>query len=206
MSALLICVNGGEKQPETFHLTTPTTRFTLHPFSHYTIMPHKPTRRAVYAGSFDPPTNGHLWMITEAQQLFDELIVAIGVNPEKRSSYTLAERKQFLEDITATFPNVHVASFEYEFLVNYAHDVGADFIVRGIRSASDYEYERAIRYINADLQPTIQTVFLMPPREIAEISSTMVKGLVGPKGWRNIVQRYVPQAVYAKLLADNVDK
>ncbi|MDK4679765.1 pantetheine-phosphate adenylyltransferase [Kingella negevensis] len=169
-------------------------------------MPQRTFRRAVYAGSFDPPTNGHLWMITEAQQLFDELIVAIGVNPDKKSSYTVAERMAFLQDMVAPFDNVRVASFEYEFLVNYAHDVGATFIVRGIRSATDYEYERAIRYINADLQPSIQTVFLMPPREIAEISSTMVKGLVGPKGWRDIVHRYVPDPVYQKILADNIHK
>ena len=166
-------------------------------------MTRHPPRRAVYAGSFDPPTNGHLWMITEAARLFDELTVAIGINPEKRSSYTLDERKQFLQDICAPFPNVRIASFENEFLVNYAREMGTTFIVRGIRTASDYEYERAIRYINADLQPAIQTVFLMPPREIAEISSTMVKGLVGPKGWRDILRRYVPDAVYRKILSDN---
>ena len=163
-------------------------------------------RRAVYAGSFDPPTNGHLWMIAEAQQLFDELVVAIGVNPDKKSSYTVAERIAFLQDMAKPYPNVRVASYEHQFLVNYAHEVGADFIVRGIRSAGDYEYERAMRHINADLQPSIQTIFLMPPREIAEISSTMVKGLVGPKGWREIVKRYVPPSVYHKILADNADK
>lgn len=160
-------------------------------------------RRAVYAGSFDPPTNGHLWMIAEAQQLFDELIVAIGVNPDKKNSYTVTERKAFLEAMCTPFRNVRISSFEYEFLVNYAHDVGANFIVRGIRSSADYEYERAIRYINADLQPSIQTIFLMPPREIAEISSTMVKGLVGPKGWRNIVHRYVPSVVFDQILREN---
>lgn len=164
------------------------------------------TRRAVYAGSFDPPTNGHLWMIQEAQQLFDELIVAIGVNPEKKSNYTVPERCAMLQDITHEFSNVCVASFENEFLVNYANKMGAKFIVRGIRSASDYEYERAVRHINADLQPEIQTVFLMPPREIAEISSTMVKGLVGPSGWRDIVERYVPQAVYQKILQDFAER
>ncbi|MDO4433420.1 MAG: pantetheine-phosphate adenylyltransferase [Alysiella sp.] len=163
----------------------------------------RPTRRAVYAGSFDPPTNGHLWMIAQAQQLFDELIVAIGVNPEKKSSYSLSERKQMLEDMVQPFGNVRVSSFENQFLVNYAHSIEAAFVVRGIRSASDYEYERAIRHINADLQPEIQTVFLMPPREIAEISSTMVKGLVGPIGWRDMVSRYVPPAVLHKILADN---
>lgn len=163
-------------------------------------------RRAVYAGSFDPPTNGHLWMIAQAQQLFDELIVAIGVNPDKKSTYSIDERQQMLEAICGEFENVKVAAYENEFLVNYANSVEAGFIVRGIRSGSDYEYERAVRYINADLQPNIQTVFLMPPREIAEISSTMVKGLVGPKGWREMVSRYVPIAVYEKILADYADK
>ena len=158
-------------------------------------------RRAVYAGSFDPPTNGHLWMIAQAAQLFDELIVAIGINPDKKNSYSVAERETLLSQIVEPYANVRVVSFEYNFLVNFAHEIGAAFIVRGIRSSS--EYERAIRYINADLQPSIQTVFLMPPREIAEISSTMVKGLIGPKGWRDIVQRYVPQPVYQKMLADN---
>ncbi|QMT33747.1 pantetheine-phosphate adenylyltransferase [Conchiformibius steedae DSM 2580] len=163
-------------------------------------------RRAVYAGSFDPPTNGHLWMIAQAQQLFDELIVAIGVNADKKSTYTVAERQQMLQDITAQFANVRIAAFENDFLVNYADSVGARFIVRGIRTGADYEYERAVRYINADLQPEIRTVFLMPPREIAEISSTMVKGLVGYKGWRQVLLRYVPDAVYQKILMDNQER
>lgn len=161
-----------------------------------------PSRRAVYAGSFDPPTNGHLWMITEAQQLFDELIVAIGVNPDKKSTYTVAERREMLEQMTQGFNNVRVDSFENEFLVNYAHKVGAGFIVRGIRTATDYEYERAVRHINADLQANVRTVFLMPPREIVEISSTMVKGLVGYQGWQAMVERYVPPAVFQKMLTD----
>lgn len=163
----------------------------------------QPTSRAVYAGSFDPPTNGHLWMIRQAQTMFDELIIAIGVNPDKKSTYTIAERYAMLEAITQEFPNVRIHSFENRFLVDYAHDVDAKFIVRGIRTASDYEYERTIRYINSDLQPDILTIFLMPPREFAEVSSTMVKGMVGPSGWRQMIRRYVPDAVYEKILADN---
>lgn len=166
----------------------------------------KPIRRAVYAGSFDPPTNGHLWMIREAQALFDELIIAIGINPDKKSTYTLEERKTMLEAITREFPNVRVSSFENRFLVDFAHNVEAKFIVRGIRTASDYEYERSIRYINADLQPEVLTVFLMPPREFAEVSSTMVKGMVGPTGWRQTIRRYLPDAVYEKILHDNLNK
>ncbi|WP_274585616.1 pantetheine-phosphate adenylyltransferase [Neisseria leonii] len=167
-------------------------------------MTHTPAvRRAVYAGSFDPPTNGHLWMIRQAQCLFDELIVAIGVNPDKKSTYSVDERRSMLEDITREFPNVRVSSFENRFLVNYAHSINAGFIIRGIRSGFDYEYERTIRYINSDLQPDIATVFLMPPREFAEVSSTMVKGLVGPQGWRDIIRRYLPDAVYRKILRDH---
>ena len=152
-------------------------------------------RRAVYAGSFDPPTTGHLWMIRHAQAMFDELVVAIGTNPEKQATYTLEERTAMLEDITAEFPNVRVTHF---------HDsIQADFVVRGIRSGADYEYERAMRYINADLQPAITTVILMPPREFAEVSSTMVKGMVGPQNWQKTIRRYVPDAVYRKILADH---
>lgn len=164
-----------------------------------------PTRRAVYAGSFDPPTLGHLWMIREAQALFDELIVAIGINPEKRSTYTIAERQDMLEAITQEFPNVKITVFENRFLVHYAYEVHANFIVRGIRTAADYEFERSMRYINSDLAPEISTIFLMPPREIAEVSSTMVKGLVGPEGWRDIVHRYLPKAVYQKILNDHTN-
>ena len=108
-----------------------------------------------------------------------------------------------LEQITAPFPNVVIRSFENRYLVDYAHSVRAGYIVRGIRSASDYEYERTIRYINSDLQPEIATVLLIPPREYAEVSSTLVKGLVGPEGWRNTVRRYLPEAVYEKILRDH---
>ena len=160
------------------------------------------SRRAVYAGSFDPPTNGHLWMIRAAQSMFDEVVVSIGVNPDKHSTYTVDERKAMLAAITQEVPNVVVDTFENEFFFFFLHKNCADFIIRGIRTASDYEYERSIRYINADLQPLISTVFLMPPREFAEVSSTMVKGMVGPKGWRQMIRRYVPEEVYEKILRD----
>ena len=162
-----------------------------------------PHRRAVYAGCFDPPTNGHLWMICQAQAMFDELIVAIGTNPDKQATYTLEERKAMLLDITE-FPNVSVTHFHNRFLVDFADSIQADFVVRGIRSAADYEYERSMRYINADLQPNITTVILMPPREFAEVSSTMVKGMVGPQNWQKTIRRYVPDAVYRKILADHI--
>lgn len=165
-------------------------------------MTHNTVRRAIYAGSFDPPTNGHLWMIATAQALFDELIIAVGVNPDKNCTYSDQERIDMLQAICAQFDNVRVQKLHRQFLVQFADSVQAEYIVRGIRTASDYEYERSMRYINSDLQPAISTIFLMPPREYAEVSSTMVKGLVGPANWRNVIRRYVPEPVYQKILND----
>ena len=157
-------------------------------------------RKAVYAGSFDPITNGHLWMIREGARLFDELVVAIGTNPDKHYTFTLAERVRMLEDSIGDLPHVRVDSFEHMLLVNYTASVGARYLLRGIRNEGDYEYERGMRHINSDLRPDIVTVFLMPPREIAEVSSSLVKGLVGPDGWEPIVRQYVPEAAYRFLL------
>jgi len=157
-------------------------------------------KRAVYAGSFDPVTNGHLWMIREAVELFDELIVAVGVNPDKHCTFSVDERIDMLNAVTRGFDKLRVDMFENQFLVNYAQSVGANYIIRGIRTASDYEYERAMRYVNSDLFPDITTLFLLPPREYAEVSSTMVKGLVGPRGWETVIRQYVPEPVSRKLL------
>ena len=156
-------------------------------------------RLAVYAGSFDPPTIGHLWMIHQGASIFDRLHVALGVNPEKRSLFAVDERLEMLREITRNLPNVSVHSFSNQFLVRYAESVGARFVVRGIRSTADFEYERAMRNINGDHAPQVTTVFLVPPRDIAEVSSSFVKGLVGPEGWEEIVKRYVAPPVFERI-------
>lgn len=153
-------------------------------------------RRAVYAGSFDPITNGHVWMIQEGAELFDELIVAIGSNPDKSYTFSMEDRTEMLVKLTSHFSNVRVDTFGQKFLVHYAYSVGARFILRGIRNEGDFHYERGMRHINHDLRPEIDTVFLMPPREIAEISSSLVKGLIGPEGWEEVVRQYVPDVVF----------
>ena len=157
-------------------------------------------RKAVYAGSFDPITNGHLWMIKEGSKLFDDLVVAIGVNPDKKYAFSLEDRVDMLRRSTRQFPNVKIDSFENEFLVNYANSIDAQYMLRGIRTEGDYEYERGMRYINSDLNPQIVTTFLMPPRELVEISSSFVKGLVGPNGWEKVIEGYVPRNVYSQFL------
>jgi pantetheine-phosphate adenylyltransferase len=157
-------------------------------------------RLGVYAGSFDPPTIGHLWMIEEGVRLFDELIVAVGVNPDKKYTFTLEARLEMLRDSTRKFRNVRVTSFSNRYLIHYAQSIGASHILRGIRTESDYEYERSMRNINGDLDAKICTIFLMPPRGIAEVSSSMVRGLIGPTGWKRIVRKYLSDAVYERLL------
>ncbi len=154
---------------------------------------------AVYAGSFDPLTVGHLWMIEQGVKLFDRLVVAIGINPKKKCSFTPEERLGMVQQSTQQYQNLELASFGDQFLITYAQSIGAGYILRGIRSESDYEFERVMRNINGDLNPQITTVFLMPPRGIAEVSSSMVKGLIGPEGWEDIVRQYVPKPVCAKL-------
>lgn len=158
-------------------------------------------RTAVYAGSFDPPTNGHLWMIERGLEMFDRLIVAIGTNPSKSYSFTVEERLELLAASTKPHDNLVVAHFDNRYLVDYAKKMDAKYILRGIRSPNDYEYERVMRHINADMAPDVTTVFLMPPRDIAELSSNMIKGLTGPTGWEDTVRRYVPAPVFGALAA-----
>ena len=157
-------------------------------------------RLGVYAGTFDPLTVGHLWMIEEGSRLFDRLTVGVGVNPGKSYNFPLEDRVAMLRESTGSFRNVSVASFSNRYLIDYAHLVGATHILRGIRTESDYEFERTMRNINGDLDDGICTVFLMPPRKIAEVSSSMVRGMIGPVGWKKIVRKYVPAPVYKRLI------
>src|ERR1043165_5351652 len=154
----------------------------------------------VYAGSFDPLTLGHLWMIEQGARLFDRFIVAIGINPDKKFTFSVEDRLEMVRESTRNYRNIVVEAFSHQFLIRYAESMGANYILRGIRSASDYEYERGMRNINGDLNPKITTLFLMPPRSISEISSSMVKGLIGPDGCQKILKQYVPKPVYRRIL------
>lgn len=156
--------------------------------------------KCVYAGSFDPPTNGHLWMIREGAKIFDELVVAIGLNTEKRYTFTVEERLAMLSQSVRNIKNARVEQFENRFLVDYAKSIGARFILRGIRDTKDYEYEKGIRSINSDIDESVTTIFLIPPSGISSISSSLVKGLVGSAGWERVVSKYVPRYVLRAML------
>ena len=135
-------------------------------------------RRAIYPGSFDPVTNGHLDIIQRGCKLFDEIIVAVLVNPEKTSFFSIEERSEILSEVLQTIDRgdckVTVESFQ-GLLVQYAAERGAHAIVRGIRAISDYEYELQMALMNRRLQPRLETVFMMPAEAYSYVSSRLVK-------------------------------
>jgi len=158
-------------------------------------------RGCLYAGSFDPPTNGHAWIIKSASNLFDKLYVAVGVNPDKKSTglFTIAEREQMLGEIVVSLNNVSVISFVGAYQVSFAHSLGANYLLRGIRNVNDYVLEHTMRDANADICCDIETVFLIPPSHLTKVSSSFVRGLVGFEGWETAVSKYVPVCVLKML-------
>jgi len=153
-------------------------------------------RTAIYSGSFDPPTNGHAWMIRTASRLFNVVYIAVGVNPGKQCMFTIDERKEMLRNLSLSMANIEVISFENQFLIDVANELKADYIIRGIRSESDYGFERGMLDINREISAKdIETVFLMPPKELQSVSSSMVKGLIGYNGWEPNVKIFVPRNV-----------
>lgn len=131
---------------------------------------------AIYPGSFDPVTNGHLDLIARGAMIFDQLIVAVAQNFDKEPLFAVKERVEMLEAVTFEWKNVEVDVFE-GLLVNYARSEGASVIIRGIRAVSDYEYELQMAMMNRKIEPDIETVFMLPAEAYSYISSRLVKEL-----------------------------
>lgn len=158
--------------------------------------------RAIYAGSFDPITNGHVWVINEAIKLFENLKIVVARNPNKKYMFSWDERANMLNDSIIgeeTFETFSMDQIRDELLINYAKERSVTHLIRGIRNESDYEYEKAMQYVNSDIDSKITTVYLIPPRELCEVSSSLVKGLTQSKGWEDVVKKYVPNPVLEKL-------
>lgn len=152
--------------------------------------------KAVYPGSFDPLTFGHLDVIVRAASLFEEVIVAVSRNASKKPLFSVAERVDMLKTVLAPFPNVKVDSFD-GLTVNYARQNGANAIIRGLRAISDFENEFMMALTNKKLAPTIDTVFLMTRAEYSFISSSGVKELASFGG---CVRELVPPEVEQMLI------
>ncbi len=154
------------------------------------------TRRAIYPGSFDPVTNGHLDIIERACKLFDDVVVAILLNPGKQPMFSIDERVAMLGDVlNSTFPRVEIDTFE-GLLVDYAIEKQAQAIVRGIRAISDYEYELQMALMNRRLRPDIETVFLMSAEENSYLSSRLVKEIFSLGG---SIKGLVPDVVIERM-------
>lgn len=152
-------------------------------------------RRAIYPGSFDPITNGHLDVLQRAAGLFDELIVAVAQDNAKQSLFSLEERVALLTDATDHIPNLRVLPFR-GLLVDFARQQGAIALVRGLRAVSDFEFEFQLALMNRKLEPNLETLFLMPREELTYISSRLVKEIARLGG---NVNQFVPPHVVAAL-------
>ena len=150
---------------------------------------------ALYPGSFDPITNGHLDLIERGSRLFNRLIVAILRHPEKKALFTVDERIEMLREVLTVFPNVEVTAFD-GLLVDYAAQRGAAVILRGIRAVSDYEYELQMALMNRRLRSDIETMFLMASEAHSFISSRLVKEVIGLGG---NISGLVPPSVEGRL-------
>ena len=143
-------------------------------------IPHSP-RIAIYPGSFDPLTNGHVDIIDRGARIFDRIIVAILANAEKTPLFSEAERVALIEDVFKGQPNVQVETFD-GLLVDYAHRKNASVLVRGLRAVSDFEYEFQMALMNRHLAPEIETVFMTPKEQFTFISSTLVREIAALGG------------------------
>ena len=148
-------------------------------------------KRAIYPGSFDPITNGHLDVIERARKLFDEVTVAVAHNDEKQALFTLQERLDLLEKTAGKIGNVKIAQFE-GLLVEFATAQKANAVIRGLRAVSDFEFEFQMALMNRKLEGSVETIFLMPKEEYTYLSSRLVKEIARLGG---DVSKFVPSAV-----------
>ena len=155
---------------------------------------------AVYAGTFSPFTTGHQYILEQALAMFDHIFLAVGVNPAKKETLSLESRLDMLRDLK--YDRVTVTSFDNQYLVDYAFDNGIEFIIRGLRNNSDFEYEFAMAAVNKKINPTVRTAFFMADQEHAPISSSMVMGMIGPKGWQQKVRPYVPEKIWPRFIEE----
>ncbi len=150
---------------------------------------------AIYPGSFDPPTNGHLDLIQRGAKIFETLVVAILRNSEKSPMFSVAERLEMLRELTSDLPNVRIDTFD-GLMVEYAKSMDAMCVLRGIRAISDYEYELQMALMNRKIEPTLETVFMMPADKYSYVSSRLVREVAQVGG---PVKGLVPEVVEQKL-------
>ena len=164
-------------------------------------LPVSLVRRGLYAGSFDPPTNGHLWVIERGAELFDHLHVAVAFNPNKlNGTFTPEERVEMLTEISRPYPNVSVGELDTRRMTaRYAKEIGCQFLLRGLRDPKDFEEEQKLASLNRDIAKEIVTIHVIGPDELLRISSSNVKGIANLEDGLEVVANYVPEFVFGAL-------
>ncbi len=157
------------------------------------------SKKAIFPGTFDPFTNGHFDIVHRGLKIFDEIVVAIGVNSGKRHLFTLEQRTVWLEELFSDDPRVSVIHYE-GLTATFAESIGAQFILRGLRTTQDFTYEQQIAYVNEDLTEAIQSVFVISDQKNASVSSTIVRDLIRYKG---AFRKYLPPAIYMAIEANS---
>ena len=152
--------------------------------------------KAIYPGTFDPMTNGHLDIVSRAALMFDHVILAIAASPSKKPMFTLEERVALATQVTSHLKNVEVIGFR-DLMANFAKAQGANVLVRGLRAVSDFEYEMQLANMNRHLLPTLESVFMMPSKEWSFISSSLVKEVARHGG---DITPFLPQVVTQALM------
>lgn len=153
-------------------------------------------KRAIYPGTFDPITNGHIDIITRASKMFDRVILAIAASPSKKPMFDLNERVALAQQAIVHLDNVEVVGFS-DLMANFAHDRQATILIRGLRAVADFEYEMQLAHMNRHLMPELESVFLMPSKEWSFISSSLVKEVARHQG---DVTDFLPPNVHQALM------
>lgn len=136
---------------------------------------------AIFPGSFDPITRGHEDIITRAAPLFDKILVSIGENQDKKNYFTIGQRLDFLSTVFANNPKIEITTYQ-GLTVDYCRTIGAQYILRGLRTSADFEFERSIAQVNKKLFPEIETVFFLSSPEYAALNSSVVRDILRHKG------------------------
>lgn len=148
----------------------------------------------IYAGSFDPLTNGHSWVINEALKLFGQVWIIIASNPSKKYYFSIEERKQMIED-EFQGKNVKVIVLEKEYVAQFAENNNINCLIRGLRNQQDFDFEKTVQSLNQLVVPDIKTIYLLPPAQYSEISSSNVKSMLGFPGWIMAIESLIPAKV-----------
>ncbi len=151
-----------------------------------------------FSGTLDPITNGHMWVIGEARSLADEVVVFLSQNPVKQPQFPAEQRKHIIEESARErgWDNVQVVIVKSDYTARVAKKHGADYLIRGIRTTADFDYENLIQQTNVDVLQGAKTIFVMPPRDLGSVSSSFVKALEGPVGWNWTMKKFVPGPAY----------